>query len=487
MSLTSSNHETARDRFYRLRSDRTAKCLDGRLPPEIHCIVSVDDHWRQVAETTTALETLCNLLGRFCRRVSVLLPAHQRSSIDGDGLVAVLKRSDPFGEFTVTPNLVEADLHLRLGGGGGPAGRTIYWSFYGWTGSISNVPHQVLQPSGENRVGAEVAACLVGAAAFRFWQERSITGIGQFGFDLFRLAEVAVDSTGHGAVDISTARALKVLVVGAGSVGSATAYFLPRLGFRGFVDIVDHDIVKVENLDRSPIFALTNVDQDKAEAVTAYLTSKNIGAKGHSELWDDFVKSKAKILRSHDVWLPLANEHGVRRAMQANYPPMCLQASTGRNWNVNFGRHIPFVDDCQVDRFPDESSVPLACAEGAVEAAPGKKSDAALPFCSFLAGLFVAAAVMRLALGQQQVGDNAAFLSVSPTFSLWTLSREPHTRCICQEMNRALWEQIWARRPADGVSHQIAASGELRSRDGPGPFVAERGPDRCRIFQNLPQ
>ena len=445
MSSTSSDYQVARERFYELRSDRTAKCLDGRLPAEIHCVVSVDDAWAQTRDSPAALETLCNLLGRFCRKVSLLLPAHQQSAIAGEWLIAVLKRSDPFGEFSVVQDAVEADVHLRLGSRGGPEGRTVYWSFRGWTASISNIAHQAPYSAGDSRVGAELAACLAGAAAFRFWQERSVTGIGQFSIDLFRITEIAWDSNEDDRPDILVAKTLKVLLVGAGSVGSATAYFLPRLGFQGFVDTVDQDIVKVENLDRSPIFTVAQVNDNKAEAVTTYLKSKKIGAAFHPVMWNEFLATQPQLLRCHDVWLPLANEHGVRRAMQANYPQLCIQASTGRNWNVNYGRHIPFVDDCLVDRFPEERSVPLACAEGKIETASGEKADAALPFSSFLAGLFVAAAVIRLALGQERVGDNAAYLSVSPVFSLWTMSRAPRPRCICQEMNRTVWEEIWSR------------------------------------------
>ncbi len=84
------------------------------------------------------------------------------------------------------------------------------------------------------------------------------------------------------------------------------------------------------------------------------------------------------------------------------------------------------------------------CADGPVKLASGKQIDAALPFSSFTAGLFVAAAVARLAIGEQLRGDNMALLSFEPTFNLMTMTRRAAATCACRKIVRPIWERIWA-------------------------------------------
>lgn len=196
-------------------------------------------------------------------------------------------------------------------------------------------------------------------------------------------------------------------------------------------------------MDRSPVYLLPDAGKEKAPVLAAYLNSVGIAATPVPLKWDEFVASKPE-LRSYDIWLPLANEHGVRRSMQANYPPTSIQASTGTNWNVSYGRHIPFVDDCQVDRFPSEPAAPLACGGGQVVTDTGHKEDAAFPFCSFAAGLLVAAGVVRMAISAEFSAPNSASLFFRPKFSLWSMDRKPNATCMCGKMDRAIWDELWS-------------------------------------------
>jgi hypothetical protein len=132
------------------------------------------------------------------------------------------------------------------------------------------------------------------------------------------------------------------------------------------VDILDHDMVEIENLDRSPVFEAKHDGDPKASVVADFLKLQSLSATAFPLTWNEFVQKNSALIRKHDAWLALANEHGVRRSMQANYPPVTFQASTGRNWGVQFGRHVPFADDCQLDRFPEEPAGPLKCADGPV-------------------------------------------------------------------------------------------------------------------------
>lgn len=409
-------------------------------------MVTVANVWSSVPESQPGLETLCNLLARFCRRVTVVLSEAQDSAIDGKRLVALMSAADPFGVFQLASQVPPADLRIHLGADTSTLATipTICWGFRGWQAFTAPAPADMPdRGNGDSRPGAELAACMAGGVAFRFWADRTLSELAPFAVDLFTMSEVQF----HGppvAGLVATPKSLRLLMVGGGSVGSAAAYFLPRLGFLGRADVVDHDKVKVVNMDRSPIFFLPDADKGKAHVLAKYLTDAGITSTAFPYTWSEFVDRKIS-LRQYELWLPLANEYGVRRSMQSNYPPHSIQASTGTNWNVSYGRHIPFVDDCQVDRFPSEPAAPLACGAGQVITDTGHKEDAAFPFCSFTAGLFVAAGVVRSAIGAEGAAPNSASLFFRPHLSLWSADRKPRATCACATMERAIWDQVWSR------------------------------------------
>lgn len=443
MSPTSPNSSAAQ--FYSRRSDRTARCLDSQLPPSFRAVITVANGWESIPATATCLETIGNLLARFCPHVTFVLSPVQTERLTLERGLKVMRAADPFGQFDVTTLFTPHDIEIRLGGGTTTPTSQVACSYDGWTARVSGQPSApVIPPDAANyhAAGAELAACLAGAAAFRFWIERTTAGVNPFVFDLYNLDENTAETSSTTPLRYDP-RHLDLLMVGAGSVGSASAYFLPRFGFRGHADVVDVDKVEVENLDRSPLFGVEHDGHAKASVAADYLQKRGVSAKAHPYTWNEFVQQNPDSLRTHDVWLALANEHGVRRSMQSNYPPVTLQASTGRNWGVQFGRHTPFVDDCQLDRFPEEPAGPLICADGPVKLASGKQIDAALPFSSFTAGLLVTAAVAKMAIGELQRGPNMALVSFEPQFSLMTMNRRARATCACQKMAHPLWESLW--------------------------------------------
>ena len=69
-------------------------------------------------------------------------------------------------------------------------------------------------------------------------------------------------------------RAARVLVVGAGGLGSAVLQYLCAAGV-GRLIIVDHDRVEVSNLHRQPIYRMSDVGRLKAEAACEALAGAN--------------------------------------------------------------------------------------------------------------------------------------------------------------------------------------------------------------------
>jgi hypothetical protein len=142
-------------------------------------------------------------------------------------------------------------------------------------------------------------------------------------------------------------------------------------------------------------------------------------------------------LVAFDVWLPLANEFGVRRAMQHSVPPLMIHASTTSNWGVNHARHLPGLDECLEDRFPVEVSArDLACSTGQVQV-QGSSIDAALPFASVFAGLLIIAELMRPKVpGYPQVPNFALIDWYGSLELIQAWNRVPRSGCICREQGR---------------------------------------------------
>jgi hypothetical protein len=141
--------------------------------------------------------------------------------------------------------------------------------------------------------------------------------------------------------------------------------------------------------------------------------------------------------------LPLANEFGVRHAMQHSVPPLMIHASTTANWGVNHGRHVPGRDDCLTDRFPvTVSADELTCATAQVEIA-NVSVDAALPFASMFAGLLIAADLVRAQLlDYPHVPNFALFDWYGSLDAIQAWDRKPRSGCICRDQGRAFHERF---------------------------------------------
>ncbi len=194
-----------------------------------------------------------------------------------------------------------------------------------------------------------------------------------------------------------------VLVLGAGAVASALAYWARELetGDEPW-DFVDGDLSLLHNTNR----CLTMTAQDtswagvtptsKAEAI-----ARAVGGRPHVQWYDEWLPEHQA---RHDVVLCLANERGVRPFVAGRGEPLLLHATTSANWTAELHRHLADRDDCPACRLPDTRTATPMCATGPVEPTKPDSPDAALPFLSAAAGLLLAAALANLADGHIEQG-----------------------------------------------------------------------------------
>jgi hypothetical protein len=179
--------------------------------------------------------------------------------------------------------------------------------------------------------------------------------------------------------------------VGAGSVGSTVAYFLALAGLKFDAMVFDNDIIKVHNLDRSPVFRASDEGKLKVEALVWYLNQ--FGIRGHSEpVWlNQSEIGKTRQQGSPDILVSAANERNVRYLIESQYPPVQVYGTTGQNWQACVFRHVAPQDPCTCCMFPPTASFQTQCATERVNkdtpSGDVEQVDAALPFLSFAAGL----------------------------------------------------------------------------------------------------
>ena len=420
--------------FYRLRDDRTQQCLDTAAYQNASCAVTIDDSNLTTLAGRTMLTVSCNLLSRWCRNVTIVMPDCYCEF--GNSLLAQMRDADPFGDFRIlsTPTCATVNLHIGRISVDAPEG-CVSISSSGWHAALSRARHFHLTPSNsDNVIGAIGAACFGVAEVFK-----TAVGVPKDHYfsdgivDLFsmrRVTELCARSDVHNG-DIGN-----VLMIGAGSVASAAAYFMSIMNISGRLTIVDFDWVKVENFNRSPVFGRVNFGQRKANALATYLTGSSLEISAISASWNQFVKDGG-LVKQYDIWLPLANEEDVRWSMQHNFPPLMIHASTSKNWGVNYGRHWPGIDDCLACRFPTRAvENVLRCSTGPVPTATATV-DAALPFLSFFAGLLIVAELARLQVQPYIKTQNySSFDFHSPLEEIQTWDMKARPECVCQNQKR---------------------------------------------------
>lgn len=422
--------------WYKLRNDRQLRYAGRVLAANRPITISVDPVYAATYAGQVCTLVGANLLARMTPALVLDIP--DVMIVDplpwlGAGLrqtvLSTIQNADPHASFEMRPAR-DNDYSLHLGRG--PAENTVHGS--GWYAFVGAGRSVVPDSSGGNPIGPSFAAI---AAAARLFGLDLRTGLG--GPFLFNAFDWSHRLDSHDPQLLENVDFGTIWTIGAGSVGSATLYFL-TLATRQFSAVTfDMDIVKIENLDRSPVFTYLNAEHGtpKSDAVTSYLRTVGVaqaeserGPLDHSTRW------LSRPAGTPDLVISAANERNVRYVIEQSCPPLQIYGTTGANWVASVIRHIPLVDACSCCIFPPRAlQTPMACATGK---APAPRSevevDAALPFLSFSAGLMAAAEILKITLPGYPFSPSRTVFSTwpssDPRFTSFTARRRHSCSCV---------------------------------------------------------
>lgn len=400
------------EEFYRRRDKRTKQYLDRALPIGAHVCIAAGGAASRSPAGQLLLLSLANQAARAHRRINFVLPEDAarvefRSPLSseralGDALIDVCQSIDPCGKFELLHDPPEsADVSVAIGAASGDSGFDWYLGVEGSVGRLSGQPCSFPANGNEgNMRGAAVASCLGAAAIFRTSLGLAVRPCSLSSWNYREGEEAALGPSGHTPVDVGT-----VLVVGAGAVGSALAYWADALGADGNWTVVDKDLVELHNTNRGLLFLPSQAGwprgepEHKSKIVARYFPG---GSPPVKEWYDE----SDRLDERFDVVLCLANERDVRTLVAQRHATVVLHATTGEQWLSQMHRHIAGRDDCIRCRTNDVRELAFGCSaaplpkEGNGVAEPEENSpDAALPFLSAASGLMLYTALQRLQAG----------------------------------------------------------------------------------------
>lgn len=424
-----------RDSFY-LERDRRTRAYDvatDRLDAPVRINVGADVAASPAGQALVLAVT--NMVCRIHRRVDLRVPRT-------DLLIPTLVPADTLPE-AAQALAIAIDPYIDLAPMDPGSSPTLavgdvegnYWAGAdGYIGHLADTPVPVNEHPA-SVLGAGMAACLGAAALLLAVNGAPVRtrSVSLWGFDNEPVGPGPRRSLGP--IDVGD----RVALIGAGAVGSAILYWLQLLGVRGDWTVVDGDVVKLHNTNRS--IGMLPADAGWANgtpggpvANKADIGAALIGATPVVDWYDKWVKDHGAGL---DLLIPAGGERNIRRNLGLLGLPLMIQGATSPDWQVQLHRHGP-ADSCPACRFPAEPTADFACSTGALpvttDAEDEDSPDAALPFLSAAAGLLVVAALTQLEDGylDQPVNQHGLLFGPGTQVDWWNTITSCRSECTAR-------------------------------------------------------
>lgn len=436
----------------RRRDDRTLRYSGRTLDSDRWIHLKLEDRYAERYDGQVAIITAATLLGRMTPSIALDIPPVpivQPLPFAGTDLAEFVLSSlfagDPHADFSRRPRL-EDDYAIQLG----PEGAATICHGSGWNAYVGPPPAPAPPSKLEdaNPIGPALAAISAVAEAFRtdLQGQPTRTALESLSWS----SELIQEQDACLLLDPDLGR---LWVIGTGSVGTAALFFL-GLATRTFQPtLFDGDVVRIENLDRSPIFIDTDVGKNKAEVAAGYLARVGCVDPRYDPHWlDESSTWKGRQAGDPDLIVSAANERNVRAVIEHGSPPIQVYGTTGKNWQASVMRHIPGRDPCSCCVFPPTETRRTECA-GEVPTEPSEERvDAALPYLSFAAGLMTAAEILKLGLPGYPFSGNRVVLNTCPSPSLTSASLRRRAGCICSGRSESVHQKMLAETRYDSLS-----------------------------------
>ena len=425
--------------WYQRRNDRQMRYAGRVLPEHRPIVVRLAPEHAATFDGQVSSITAVNLLARMTPAVVLDIPdigLAQPLPLAGSSLretlIELARGADPFAAFEVRAPR-EGDYVLTIGRNEAP--NLVHGS--GWNAFVGPGQSPIPEAGVPNPIGPALAAIVAVARLFAL-EMRPLDG--PFVLNAFDWGNGLSRAPSFIDCDLGN-----IWAIGAGSVGTAALYFLSLATHRFSTVVFDMDDVKVENLDRSPIFHAEDAAEkrNKADVTVDYL--RHVGVGNASAEHDPLDLSRRWMSRSAeepDLVIAAANERNVRYIIEQSCPPLQIYGTTGANWNASVMRHIPTMGACSCCIFPpDMTQAAMQCATGIVaDSRTGEQVDAALPFLSFATGLMTAAEILKVNFPGYPFGPDRTVFSLSaatqPRFTSFSTTTRPG--CVCQSRSQEL-------------------------------------------------
>ncbi|MBI5434904.1 MAG: ThiF family adenylyltransferase [Planctomycetes bacterium] len=392
--------------FYERRDPRTTQYLGHPLDGALPVRVVVGDAEGSSRAGQVLVLSLLNQLARIHR--SVTLELHDRrtpllvagpagASTLEEAAVTLMESIDPCGKFECSIAPIEGEVVVAVTSLN-CVKADVFAGASGAIGMIDTcaIPSDLMSPGALR--GAAVASCLAASAALRVHLGRAIAPLRLSAWNYLAGADASAgpDSLVRGELG-------RVLLIGAGAVSSALAYWLQWLELDAHWVVVDPDRVELHNTNRGLLFTAADAGWPAGTARSkAVVVANALRGTPFTSWYDDCPAVQDQC----DLALCLANARSVRTELAQRNLPVVLHATTGGEWQAALHRHIAGRDDCPRCRTGDSRAATFACSESKLGVGGAERSpDAALPFLSAAAGLMLATALERLAAGELSHGD----------------------------------------------------------------------------------
>jgi sulfur-carrier protein adenylyltransferase/sulfurtransferase len=226
----------------------------------------------------------------------------------------------------------------------------------------------------------------------------------------------------------------KVLIVGAGGLGSPSALYLAAAGV-GTLGIVDFDVVEASNLQRQVIHSTERLGEKKVDSARKTIEALNPDVKVVT--YDEMLLADnvERLITGYDVILDGTDTFETRymlndAAVAANIP--VVHASVFR-FEGQLSTFVPYVGPCYRCLYPTPPPAELA---------PGCSVAGVLGVVPGIMGLLQANEVLKLLIGMGEplIGRLLLFDALDGSFSELRLNRDPACP-VCSDEARAARER----------------------------------------------